>query len=248
MNKKKITSALISVFDKTGLKPLIQALVNNGVSLYSTGGTESFIRDLGYEVNSVEGLTEYPSILGGRVKTLHPKVFGAILNRADNSSDQNELQKFEIPAFDLVIVDLYPFEKTVIGNASETEIIEKIDIGGIALIRAAAKNFNFVFCLSDKEDYTNFISLYEKSNGATSIEDRKEYAIKAFHISSNYDTAIFKYFNKNQNRLKISMSDAKVLRYGENPHQKGYFYGSLSNLLDQLHGKEISSNNLLDID
>ena len=248
MNKKKITSALISVFDKTGLKPLIQALVNNGVSLYSTGGTESFIRDLGYEVNSVEGLTEYPSILGGRVKTLHPKVFGAILNRADNSSDQNELQKFEIPAFDLVIVDLYPFEKTVIGNASETEIIEKIDIGGIALIRAAAKNFNFVFCLSDKEDYTNFISLYEKSNGATSIEDRKEYAIKAFHISSNYDTAIFKYFNKNQNRLKISMSDAKVLRYGENPHQKGYFYGSLSNLLDQLHGKEISYNNLLDID
>ncbi len=248
MHKKKITSALISVFDKTGLKPLIQALVKNGVSLYSTGGTESFIRDLGYEVNSVEGLTEYPSILGGRVKTLHPKVFGAILNRADNSSDQNELQKFEIPAFDLVIVDLYPFEKTVIGNASETEIIEKIDIGGIALIRAAAKNFNFVFCLSDKEDYTNFISLYEKSNGATSIEDRKEYAIKAFHISSNYDTAIFKYFNKNQNRLKISMSDAKVLRYGENPHQKGYFYGALSDLLDQLHGKEISYNNLLDID
>src|SRR6056300_162852 len=245
MSHKKIKTALISVFDKTGLKPLIKALVENGVSLYSTGGTERFIRDLGFEVNAVEDLTGYPSILGGRVKTLHPKVFGGILNRSENPSDQEELETYEIPSFDLVIVDLYPFEKTVAGNATESEIIEKIDIGGIALIRAAAKNFNDILCLSDKVDYESFLTLYKTSNGTTSLEDRKAFAVKAFHTSSHYDTAIFNHFNEKENHLKLSVSDSKTLLYGENPHQKGYFYGPLSELLDQVHGKEISYNNLL---
>ena len=248
MENIKITSALISVFDKSNLKPLIKELVHNDVTLYSTGGTKDFIQDLGYEVLAVEDLTGYPSILGGRVKTLHPKIFGGILKRSNNANDSIEMKKFQIPSFDLVVVDLYPFEKTVAENASETDIIEKIDIGGIALIRAAAKNFNNVFCISDKDDYANFISLYKKSNGAPSLKERKEYSIKAFHISSNYDTAIFNHFNKDQNRLKLSISNAKALRYGENPHQKGYFYGSFSDLLDQINGKEISYNNLLDID
>jgi phosphoribosylaminoimidazolecarboxamide formyltransferase/IMP cyclohydrolase len=248
MQTKKITSALISVFDKTGLEPLIEALISQGVALYSTGGTETFIRDLGHEVNAVEDLTGYPSILGGRVKTLHPKVFGGILHRSENPSDQNELQTYEIPAFDLVIVDLYPFEKTVAGHANESEIIEKIDIGGIALIRAAAKNFKDVLCISDKEDYSHFIEIYNNSNGAPSIEERKAFAVKAFHTSSHYDTAIFNHFNEDQKRLKLSVSDAQVLRYGENPHQEGIFYGSLADLLEQVHGKEISYNNLLDID
>ena len=248
MQSKKITSALISVFDKTGLEPIIQKMVENGVTLYSTGGTESFIRDLGYDVNAVEGLTGYPSILGGRVKTLHPKVFGGILNRSENSSDQNELKTYQIPTFDLVIVDLYPFEKTIMLNAAESEIIEKIDIGGIALIRAAAKNFKEVFCISDKKDYKNFISIFKESNGAPSLDDRKKFAIKAFHTSSNYDTSIFNHFNETQNRLKLSISNPKILRYGENPHQSGYFYGPISELIEHVHGKEISYNNLLDID
>jgi len=248
MNSKKISSALISVFDKTGLEPLIKALVADDVTLYSTGGTESFIRELGHEVNAVEDLTGYPSILGGRVKTLHPKVFGGILNRSSLASDQTEIDQYEIPSFDLVIVDLYPFEKTVAGNASESEIIEKIDIGGIALIRAAAKNFNDVFCISNKEDYASFIEIYNKANGAPSLSERKEYAVKAFHTSSHYDTAIFNHFNEKENRLKISMESSKKLRYGENPHQQGYFFGPLNDLLEHLHGKEISYNNLLDID
>jgi len=248
MENKKITTALISVFDKNNLEPLVKELINNDVTLYSTGGTKDFIQDLGYEVLAVEDLTGYPSILGGRVKTLHPKIFGGILKRSNNKSDFMEMEKFQIPSFDLVVVDLYPFEKTVAENASETDIIEKIDIGGIALIRAAAKNFNDVFCISDKDDYTNFISLYRKSNGSPSVEERKVFSIKAFHISSNYDTAIFNHFNKDKNRLKLSISNPKVLRYGENPHQKGYFYGSFSDLLDHIHGKEISYNNLLDID
>lgn len=248
MQTKKINSALISVFDKTGLEPLIQLLVNNDVSLYSTGGTESFIRDLGHDVNAVENLTGYPSILGGRVKTLHPKVFGGILNRSENSSDQNELKTYEIPAFDLVIVDLYPFEKTIAGNSTESEIIEKIDIGGIALIRAAAKNFNDVLCISNKKDYTNFMNIYMSSNGAPSLENRKEFAVKAFHTSSHYDTTIFNHFNEKENFLKLSINDSKVLRYGENPHQESVFYGPLSKLVEHIHGKEISYNNLLDID
>ena len=191
MSNKKIKTALISVFDKTGLEPLIDILVEGGVELYSTGGTETFIRNLGYEVNAVEDLTGYPSILGGRVKTLHPKVFGGILNRSQLESDQDELSQFEIPVLDLIIVDLYPFEKTVAGNATESEIIEKIDIGGIALIRAAAKNFNDVFCISNKEDYAPFITLYKSSKGSPDLENRKDFAVKAFHTSSHYDAAIF---------------------------------------------------------
>ena len=248
MQQKKITSALISVFNKNGLESIIKELVDNGVTLYSTGGTEKFIKNLGYQVNSVEGLTGYPSILGGRVKTLHPKVFGGILNRAENLSDKEELDKFEIPSFDLVIVDLYPFEKTVASNVSESEIIEKIDIGGIALIRAAAKNFRDIFCISDKEDYTEFLKIFKNSKGSPSLKDRKLFALKAFNTSSHYDTAIFNYFNENQNALKLSFKSSRKLRYGENPHQKGLFYGPLSELLEQIHGKEISYNNLLDID
>ena len=248
MQQKKITSALISVFDKNGLESIIKELVDNRVTLYSTGGTETFIKNLGYQVNSVEGLTGYPSILGGRVKTLHPKVFGGILNRAENLSDKEELDKFEIPSFDLVIVDLYPFEKTVASNVSESEIIEKIDIGGIALIRAAAKNFRDIFCISDKEDYTEFLKIFKNSKGSPSLKDRKLFALKAFNTSSHYDTAIFNYFNENQNALKLSFKSSRKLRYGENPHQKGLFYGPLSELLEQIHGKEISYNNLLDID
>ena len=248
MQQKKITSALISVFDKNGLESIIKELVDNGVTLYSTGGTETFIKNLGYQVNSVEGLTGYPSILGGRVKTLHPKVFGGILNRAENLSDKEELDEFEIPSFDLVIVDLYPFEKTVASNVSESEIIEKIDIGGIALIRAAAKNFRDIFCISDKEDYTEFLKIFKNSKGTPSLKDRKLFALKAFNTSSHYDTAIFNYFNENQNALKLSFKSSRKLRYGENPHQEGLFYGPLSELLEQIHGKEISYNNLLDID
>ena len=248
MQQKKITSALISVFNKNGLESIIKELVDNGVTLYSTGGTETFIKNLGYQVNSVESLTGYPSILGGRVKTLHPKVFGGILNRAENLSDKEELDEFEIPSFDLVIVDLYPFEKTVDSNVSESEIIEKIDIGGIALIRAAAKNFRDIFCISDKEDYTEFLKIFKNSKGSPSLKDRKLFALKAFNTSSHYDTAIFNYFNENQNALKLSFKSSRKLRYGENPHQKGLFYGPLSELLEQIHGKEISYNNLLDID
>src|SRR6056300_611190 len=248
MSHKKIKTALISVFDKTGLKPLIEALVEQGVSLYSTGGTESYIRELGHEVNAVEDLTGYPSILGGRVKTLHPKVFGGILKRSAVESDQAELQQYEIPSMDLVIVDLYPFEKTVEGDATESEIIEKIDIGGIALIRAAAKNFNDVFCLSNKNDYASFLELYQGANGAPSLEERKAFAVKAFHTSSHYDTAIFSHFNTEENVLKLSSESSKSLRYGEKPHQEGKFFGPLIELLEQLHGKEISYNNLLDID
>ena len=247
----KITSALISVFDKEGLAPIVQELNKQGVTLYSTGGTEKFIRDLGIDVIAVEDITSYPSILGGRVKTLHPKVFGGILNRQNNSSDQEELAQFEIPQLDLVIVDLYPFEKTVASGAAEQDIIEKIDIGGISLIRAAAKNFADVLCVSDKNDYQEVLDLLVTTNGAPSREDRKRFATKAFQISSHYDSAIFNYFNedtKASTALKVSQQEAKTLRYGENPHQEGTFYGALNDLLEQVHGKEVSYNNLLDID
>jgi phosphoribosylaminoimidazolecarboxamide formyltransferase/IMP cyclohydrolase len=223
MNQKKIKTALISVFDKTGLEPLINLLVNQGVELYSTGGTETFIRDLGHEVNAVEELTGYPSILGGRVKTLHPKVFGGILNRSALASDQKELETYQIPSLDLIVVDLYPFEKTVADNATESEIIEKIDIGGIALIRAAAKNFTDVFCISNKEDYASFIEIFKAFDGAPDLETRKEFAVKAFHTSSHYDTAIFNHFDTKNDRLKLSVGASQILRYGENPHQKGAF-------------------------
>ena len=247
----KITSALISVFDKEGLAPIIQELNKQGVTLYSTGGTEKFIRDMGIEVVAVEDITSYPSILGGRVKTLHPKVFGGILNRQNVASDQQELKQYEIPQLDLVIVDLYPFENTVASGASEQDIIEKIDIGGISLIRAAAKNFADVLCVSDKNDYQEVLDLLIASNGTPSREDRKRFATKAFQVSSHYDAAIFNYFNNDtqaSSALKISQQEAKSLRYGENPHQEGTFYGPLGDLLEQIHGKEVSYNNLLDID
>ncbi|GER58175.1 bifunctional phosphoribosylaminoimidazolecarboxamide formyltransferase/IMP cyclohydrolase [Patiriisocius marinus] len=247
---KKITSALISVFHKDGLAPIVQKLNELGVTIYSTGGTEKFITDLGIKVIPVEDVTDYPSILGGRVKTLHPKVFGGILNRQDNESDVREMDKFNIPQLDVVIVDLYPFEKTVASGASEQDIIEKIDIGGISLIRAAAKNFKDTVCVSSMDDYNEFLEAISEDNGTLSLTTRKHFAAKAFNVSSHYDTAIFNYFNGNQEipALKISETNAQVLRYGENPHQRGFFFGNFDEMFDKLHGKELSYNNLLDVD
>ena len=249
-NTKTIKSALISVFNKEGLAPIVEQLNKLGVTIYSTGGTQKFINDLGINVIAVEDLTSYPSILGGRVKTLHPKVFGGILNRQNNPQDVAELEEYDIPQIDAVIVDLYPFEKTVASGASEQDITEKIDIGGISLIRAAAKNYTDVICVSSVEDYSEFLELITANNGMTSEEDRKHFAAKAFNISSHYDTGIFNYFNKNHEiaALKISETKAKILRYGENPHQKGFFFGNFDDLFTKLHGKELSYNNLLDVD
>lgn len=245
---KSVKSALISVFNKDGLGPIVQKLNDLGVTIYSTGGTEKFIKDQGIDVIAVEDLTSYPSILGGRVKTLHPKVFGGILNRQDNDSDVAEMKEFDIPQIDVVIVDLYPFEKTVASGASEEDIIEKIDIGGISLIRAAAKNFRDVICIPSVEDYSEFLDLLSDNNGQTTIEDRKKLAGRAFKISSLYDTAIFDFFNSEEKVFQQNFSKAKELRYGENPHQKGTFYGDFDAVFDQLHGKELSYNNLLDVD
>ncbi|TDN95343.1 phosphoribosylaminoimidazolecarboxamide formyltransferase/IMP cyclohydrolase [Salegentibacter sp. 24] len=247
---KKAKSALISVFSKDGLGPIVKKLNDLGITIYSTGGTEKFIRDLGINVVPVEEVTSYPSILGGRVKTLHPKVFGGILNRQDNETDVKELNQYEIPQIDIVIVDLYPFEKTLASGASEQDIIEKIDIGGISLIRAAAKNFKDVLCVSSVEDYKDFENLLVEKNGETSLADRKHFAGKAFNISSHYDTAIFNYFNT-EGKVKVhkeSIQSGKELRYGENPHQKGTFYGDFDAMFAKLHGKELSYNNLLDVD
>jgi phosphoribosylaminoimidazolecarboxamide formyltransferase/IMP cyclohydrolase len=245
----KAKSALISVFHKDGLAPIVQKLEELGITIYSTGGTETFIRNLGIDVVAVEDLTSYPSILGGRVKTLHPKVFGGILSRRNNTNDKEQLNEFEIPEIDIVIVDLYPFEKTVADGASEQEVIEKIDIGGISLIRAAAKNFKDVICVSSMEQYPEFLEII-LNNGETNLAQRKLFAGKAFNISSHYDTTIFNYFNKNNEEtvLKISETKGKALRYGENPHQKGFFFGDFDSIFDQLHGKELSYNNLLDVD
>jgi phosphoribosylaminoimidazolecarboxamide formyltransferase/IMP cyclohydrolase len=250
MSNKTISSALISVFSKDGLAPIVKKLSALNVTIYSTGGTEKFIKNLGIKVIAVEDVTSYPSILGGRVKTLHPKVFGGILNRQNHDGDVAELAEFEIPQIDLVIVDLYPFEKTVESGASNEDIIEKIDIGGISLIRAAAKNYADVTCVSSVEDYSEFLELLEAKNGATSTDDRKHFAAKAFNVSSHYDTAIFNYFNKDHEiaSLKISETKGKILRYGENPHQKGFFFGNFDDIFTKLHGKELSYNNLLDVD
>lgn len=245
---KPIQSALISVFHKDGLEPIVKALNENNVTIYSTGGTEKFIKELGIPVVAVEDITSYPSILGGRVKTLHPKVFGGILNRQDHDGDKAELAEYEIPQIDLVIVDLYPFEKTVASGASEQDIVEKIDIGGISLIRAAAKNFKDTFTISSMDQYSEFLDLYTSGNGATTLTDRKRFAAKSFNISSHYDTAIFNYFNEEEQVYKASVIESKELRYGENPHQKGYFFGDLEEMFDKLHGKELSYNNLLDVD
>lgn len=250
MSTKKIQSALISVFHKEGLSPIVHRLKELGVTMYSTGGTEKFIKEQGAEVIPVEDLTDYPSIFGGRVKTLHPKVFGGILHRRDLPSDQEEATKFEIPPIDLVIVDLYPFEATVASGASDEDIIEKIDIGGIALIRGAAKNFNDVVIVSSRDYYSDLQEILDDKNGETTREERKLFATKAFATSSHYDAAIFNWMNKAQEvgAFRVNASPARVLRYGENPHQKGHFYGDLSEYFDQLHGKEISYNNLVDIE
>jgi phosphoribosylaminoimidazolecarboxamide formyltransferase / IMP cyclohydrolase len=249
-SQKPIRSALVSVYYKDNLEPIIQKLHNLGVKLYSTGGTLSFIESLGIPVTSVDSVTTFPEIFGGRVKTLHPAIFGGILNRRDNISDQQEKTRHNIPDIDLVIVDLYPFEQTVASNASETDTIEKIDIGGISLIRAAAKNFNDVLIVSSRNDYSELTTLLEKKNGLTDLSDRKRFAAKAFATSSHYDTAIFNYFNRSENLLEFrqSIQGGQQLRYGENPHQKGIFYGNLDGMFTKINGKELSYNNLLDVD
>lgn len=250
MAAKKIQSALISVYYKDNLEPIIALLKKHGVKIYSTGGTQAFIEEQGAEVVPVEDLTGYPSIFGGRVKTLHPKVFGGILQRRDHDEDISQATEFDIPAIDLVIVDLYPFEETVASGAGEADIIEKIDIGGISLIRAAAKNFKDVTIIASKDQYAELEERLNKQDGATTLEDRRYFAAQAFQVSSNYDTHIFNYFNLNENipALKISETKAKALRYGENPHQSARFYGNLNEVFDQLNGKELSYNNLVDVD
>ncbi|HCN83339.1 MAG TPA: bifunctional phosphoribosylaminoimidazolecarboxamide formyltransferase/IMP cyclohydrolase PurH, partial [Sphingobacteriaceae bacterium] len=246
----KIKNALISVYYKDNLEPLIRQLAAFGVTFYSTGGTEKFIRDLGSDVIAVEDLTGYPSILGGRVKTLHPKVFGGILSRRDLPEDKAQAEQYDIPEIDLVIVDLYPFEETLASGATETDIIEKIDIGGISLIRAAAKNFNDVVIIASKDDYTNLQYILEENAGYTTLDHRRDFAKKAFNVSSHYDSAIFNYFNQDGSLtvFKQSHQRSKTLRYGENPHQKGVFYGDLDAMFVQLNGKELSYNNLVDVD
>ncbi|WP_028376437.1 bifunctional phosphoribosylaminoimidazolecarboxamide formyltransferase/IMP cyclohydrolase [Leeuwenhoekiella sp. MAR_2009_132] len=244
----KAKAALISVFSKEGLEPLIKKFNELGITLYSTGGTEKFIQDLGVPVVPVEEVTSYPSILGGRVKTLHPKIFGGILNRQDHEGDISEMAEYNIPQLDIVIVDLYPFEKTVASGASEQDIVEKIDIGGISLIRAAAKNFKDTLCVSSVDDYKEVLELVSANEGTTTLTDRKRFAAKAFNVSSHYDTAIFNYFNEEEVVYKASYTEGKTLRYGENPHQKGTFFGDFNAMFDQLHGKELSYNNLLDVD
>ena len=246
-----IKSALISVYDKSGLEPIIHRLNELGVTNYSTGGTQAFVEELGVAVERVEDLTSYPSILGGRVKTLHPKVFGGILNRRNHPEDQSQIAEFEIPEIDLVIVDLYPFEATVASGAAHDEIIEKIDIGGISLIRAAAKNYQDVVIIPSQGQYAEFLEILKSSgNGATSLGQRKSFARDAFEVSSHYDTQIFNYFNQEGKKeiFKQSVKPAQVLRYGENPHQKGIFHGDLDAIFTKLHGKELSYNNLLDVD
>ncbi len=245
---KTIQSALISVFDKTGLEPIVRQLHQQKALIYSTGGTEDFIKNLGIPVIAVEDVTSYPSILGGRVKTLHPKVFGGILNRQDNPTDAAQMQEFEIPQIDLVIVDLYPFEKTVASGANEADVVEKIDIGGISLIRAAAKNFKDTVIVPSVDEYDLFLKMILDGNGATTLEQRKFLATKAFHVSSHYDSAIFNYFNTEETIFKASVANGKELRYGENPHQKGFFFGDFDAIFTKLHGKELSYNNLLDVD
>lgn len=241
-------SALISVFNKEGLAPIVTKMHELGITLYSTGGTAAFIEEQGVPVLQVEDLTSYPSILGGRVKTLHPKVFGGILNRRSNKNDQEELAEYSIPHLDIVLVDLYPFEDTVKSGASESEIIEKIDIGGISLIRAAAKNYKDVLCISSVGDYDAFLALLESKNGNTELVDRKQFAANAFRISSHYDTHIFNFFEEDNEALKLSYNHGKVLRYGENPHQKGTFFGDFDEMFFKHHGKALSYNNLLDVD
>ncbi|MCR6639750.1 MAG: bifunctional phosphoribosylaminoimidazolecarboxamide formyltransferase/IMP cyclohydrolase [Sporocytophaga sp.] len=250
MNPRKIKSALISVYYKDGLDRIVKLLDKQGVKIYSTGGTQKFIEDLGIKVTPVEELTTYPSILGGRVKTLHPKIFGGILFRRDFEQDQKEVAQYDIPSLDLVIVDLYPFEETVASGASDEDIIEKIDIGGISLIRGAAKNFKDVVIVASKDQYPMLENILVERKGETDLNERRLFAGRAFDISSHYDTAIFNYFFSGEEikHFKQSVRDFQVLRYGENPHQAGVFYGKLDDMFEKLNGKELSYNNLLDID
>jgi phosphoribosylaminoimidazolecarboxamide formyltransferase/IMP cyclohydrolase len=250
MEARKIKSALISVYHKDNLDSIVKVLADNDVTIYSTGGTQKFIEGLGVSVVPVEDLTEYPSIFSGRVKTLHPKIFGGILNRRENTSDQAEKTTHNIPDIDLVIVDLYPFEETVASGAKEEDIIEKIDIGGISLIRGAAKNFNDVLIVSSREQYEDVLGMLDSQDCETSLVQRKAYAGKAFDISSHYDSAIFSHFNREleEPSFKQSIRASKSLRYGENPHQQGSFFGDLDALFTQLNGKELSYNNLVDVD
>ncbi len=250
MSPKKITRALISVYYKDNLESIIHFLGKQGVEFVSTGGTQEFIEKLGYPVVPVEKLTGYPSIFGGRVKTLHPAVFGGILYRREDAGDVKQAQEFKIAPIDLVIVDLYPFEETVAKGGSEEDIVEKIDIGGISLIRGAAKNFNDVLIVSARTQYQDLLELLQAKQGSSDLADRKRFAAKAFDVTSHYDSAIFSYFNKQQQlpSFKSSFQQGKVLRYGENPHQQGVFYGALESLFEQLNGKELSYNNLVDVD
>ncbi len=247
---RKIQSALISVFYKDGLEPIVRKLHELGVTLYSTGGTQTFIEQAGIPCTSVESVTGYPSILGGRVKTLHPKVFGGILARRDFADDQKHVSEYEIPLFDLVIVDLYPFEETLKQTDDEKKIIEKIDIGGVSLIRAAGKNYNDVCIVASRTQYPALLEMLETQNGETSIADRRHYAAAAFAECAHYDVAIADYFNSsnNFNYFQLSFGNKKSLRYGENPHQQAGFYGDLDELFEQLNGKELSYNNLVDVD
>src|ERR1019366_5218101 len=246
---KKIKNALISVYYKDNLEPIIHQLNELGIKIYSTGGTQEFIEKLGVEVTPVEALTSYPSILGGRVKTLHPKIFGGILSRRELQSDIDQLEEYEIPEIDLVIVDLYPFEETVASGANEQAIIEKVDIGGISLIRAAAKNFKDVVIIPSKKEYGDLLNILIEGKGYSTLDQRKMLAGAAFNVSSHYDTAIFNFFNGENNTVfKQSIQTSKVLRYGENPHQTGIFYSNMDELFTQFGGKELSYNNLLDVD
>jgi phosphoribosylaminoimidazolecarboxamide formyltransferase / IMP cyclohydrolase len=249
LNLLRIRSALISLFHKEPAREIIVKLHEEGVKIYSTGGTLDYIKSLGIDATSVEDITDYPSVFGGRVKTLHPKVFGGILYRRDHENDLQELEKFSIPPIDLIMVDLYPFEETVKKDATHQDVIEKIDIGGISLIRAAAKNYQHTWIIPSSDHYSHALELLNAQGAATTLEQRKEFAALAFGVSSHYDTAIFSYLNeKPEGVFKKSFNQSRQLRYGENPHQKGYFFGNLDEVFTQLHGKEISYNNLLDID
>jgi phosphoribosylaminoimidazolecarboxamide formyltransferase / IMP cyclohydrolase len=250
MSTRKISSALISVFYKDNLAPIVHQLARQGVEFISTGGTQEFIGKLGYAVTPVEKRTGYPSIFGGRVKTLHPSIFGGILYRRDDPTDLKQSEEFKITAIDLVIVDLYPFEETVAKGGNEEEIIEKIDIGGISLIRGAAKNYNDVLIVASRSQYGELLELLQSKNGSSELSDRRKFAAKAFDVTSHYDTAIFKYFNNDFQipTFKKSIQGGRPLRYGENPHQKGTYFGDFDGLFEQLNGKELSYNNLVDVD
>lgn len=246
---KKIQTALISVYHKDGLEEILRELYQLRVKFISTGGTQEFIQSLGYECEAVEDVSGYPSILGGRVKTLHPKIFGGILYRRDNETDRKQVKSYDIPSIDLVIVDLYPFRETVAAGGTEEETIEKIDIGGISLIRAAAKNYKDVLIVASKDQYKPLLDLLKEKEGVSDTDDRRRFAKEAFMASSGYDSAIFSYFDgDDRSALRIAHDGGKQLRYGENPHQQGIFYGNFDEVFEQLHGKEISYNNLLDID